>query len=161
MPAEAASRRIVASLLACFPSFAYSAPTSLTREEMGHNHPDQPAIQGDQAEVAGCAEVLRRSRSRAQTPAKTGLHGCEDELLPNVSKRARVQELTTDAGARTASQSPLEELRRERENVVFSTARGETLAVADREALLEARSIFGGLLRELSSSFAATMDGWS
>ena len=150
----------MASLLACFPSFAYSAPASQTREEMGHNHPDQPAIQGDQAEVAGCAEVLRRSRSRAQTPAKTGPHGCEDELLPNVSKKARVQELPTDAGARTASQSPLEDLRRERENV-FSTARGETLAVADREALLEARSIFGGLLRELSSSFAATMDGWS
>ena len=127
---------------------------------MGHNYPDQPAIQGDQAEVAGCAEVLRRSRSRAQTPAKTGPHACEDQLLPNVSKKARVQELTTDAGARTASQSPLEDLRRERENV-FSTARGETLAVADREALLEARSIFGGLLRELSSSFAATMDGWS
>lgn len=150
----------MASLLACFPSFAYSAPDSQTREEMGHNHPDQPAIQGDQAEVAGCAEVLRRSRSRAQTPAKTGPHACEDQLLPNVSKKARVQELTTDAGARTASQSPLEDLRRERENV-FSTARGETLAVADREALLEARSIFGGLLRELSSSFAATMDGWS
>ena len=150
----------MASLLACFPSFAYSAPDSQTREEMGHNHPDQPAIQGDQAEVAGCAEVLRRSRSRAQTPAKTGPHACEDQLLPNVSKKARVQELPTDAGARTASQSPLEDLRRERENV-FSTARGETLAVADREALLEARSIFGGLLRELSSSFAATMDGWS
>lgn len=150
----------MASLLACFPSFAYSAPESQTREEMGHNHPDQPAIQGDQAEVAGCAEVLRRSRSRAQTPAKTGPHACEDQLLPNVSKKARVQELPTDAGARTASQSPLEDLRRERENV-FSTARGETLAVADREALLEARSIFGGLLRELSSSFAATMDGWS
>lgn len=127
---------------------------------MGHNHPDQPAIQGAQTEVAECAEVLRRSCSRAQTPAKAGLHGCEDELLPNVSKKARVQELPTDAGARTVSQSPLQELGRERENV-FTTARGETLAVADRKALLEARSVFGGLLSELSSSFAATLDGWS